>query len=313
MCVWRPKLFNANGQHKMARKGLGRGLESIFADDEEAGSEVMPRQGPATLPIAVIKPDPDQPRKHFAEDELTELAASIKVRGLLQPILVRPNPERKSEYMIIAGERRWRAAAKAEVHEIPVIIRESDEGETAELALIENIQRTDLNPIEEADAYLRMKEAHGRKPQEIAAAVGKSRSHVANMLRLTALPQDVRAQVIEGALSMGHARALLAADDPAKLAKEVIAHDLSVRETEKLVSAGTKPSQKDKTEVSDKKPSTARKSDADTRSLEADLEAALGLSVAIEHQGKKGGAVTLTYDNLDQLDDICRRLMGTIL
>ncbi|RFB05423.1 ParB/RepB/Spo0J family partition protein [Parvularcula marina] len=291
-----------------ARKGLGRGLESIFAD--EGGDEPLaPREGPATISLADIAPDPDQPRKSFTDKELDELAASIKARGLLQPILIRPVEGGKAKYLIIAGERRWRASARAKLHEIPVIIRNTDPGQTAEIALIENIQRTDLNAIEEADAYTRMKEVFGRKPQEIADAVGKSRSHVANMMRLSALPADVRAHVVEGKLSMGHARALLSAADPAKLAEDVIRRGLSVRETELLVGTG-KNFSGGKNKGDDKGPKAPRKTDADTKSLENDLEAALGLTVEIDH-GKKGGTVTLAYDTLEQLDDICRRLMGT--
>lgn len=291
-----------------ARKGLGRGLESIFAD--EGGDEPLaPREGPATISLADIAPDPDQPRKSFTETEIEELAASIKARGLLQPILVRPVESGKAKYLIIAGERRWRGAAKAALHEIPVIIRNVDPGQTAELALIENIQRTDLNAIEEADAYTRMKDVFGRKPQEIAEAVGKSRSHVANMMRLSALPADVRAHVVEGTLSMGHARALLSADNPSKLAEDVIKRKLSVRETELLVGSGKSLSGAKKSGGKDTE-KAPRKPDADTKSLENDLEAALGLTVEIDH-GKKGGMVTLKYDTLDQLDDICRRLMGT--
>ena len=297
----------------MARKGLGRGLEAIFADDDEAPAP-KPRHGLALLSVADIQPDPDQPRKSFDAGLLEELAASIKVRGVLQPILVRPSPGNPGLYLIIAGERRWRAAQKAEVHEIPAIVREGDDAETAEIALIENVQRTDLNPIEEADAYQRLKDSFGKKPQDIATAVGKSRSHVSNMLRLSALPDDVRAHVIEGRLSMGHARALLSAEDPKKLAEEIIAKGLSVRETERAVNTKAKsPSGKKGSAPADGKPAASRKVDADTKSLENDLEAALGLAVAIEHQGKKGGTVTITYDTLDQLDDVCRRLMGTIL
>lgn len=293
----------------MARKGLGRGLEAIFADDTEEETSVQ-KVGTMTVPLADIAPDPDQPRKSFNEAMLEELAASIRSRGLLQPILVRPVEGQKTPYIIIAGERRWRASARAKLHDVPVIIKDVDPGVTAEIALIENLQRTDLNPIEEADAYQRIRDIFGRKAQEIADAVGKSRSHVTNMMRLTALPDDVRAHVVEGKLTMGHARALLSAEDAKSIADEIIRKGLSVRETEKLIYSKSKTPKLTKSVSSASETKTARKTDADTRSLENDLEAALGLSVAIEHS-KKGGSVTLTYDTLDQLDDICRRLMGT--
>jgi ParB family chromosome partitioning protein len=298
----------------MARKGLGRGLESILGDGPH---DDRPSEGGFTTPrgiaVADISPDPDQPRKHFDDAGLDELAASIKSRGLLQPILLRRVEGGPTPFVIIAGERRWRAATRAGLHEIPAVIRETDAGTTAELALIENLQRSDLNPIEEADAYARLRDVLGRKPTEIADAVGKSRSHVANMLRLTGLPDPVKVHVMEGRLSMGHARALLSADDPSALAERVIKRDLSVRETERLVQSGTKtPRDGEEAPAGQKlKPSSGSK-DADTKSLERDLEGALGLSVAIEHT-KKGGTVTLTYDTLDQLDDICRRLMGAMI
>lgn len=265
--------------------------------------------GVTTIPIGDIAPDPDQPRKRFNEEELASLAASIKVQGLLQPILVGPKLA-NGRHIIIAGERRWRAAGKAGVHEIPALIRDVDDRTRAEFALVENLQRADLNPMEEADAYARMKDVYGRKPNDIAEAVGKSRSHVANMLRLVTLPAEVRAVVENGQLTMGHARALLGAEDPVKIAAQVIAQDLSVRDTERLAKGKlAKPVSKGQPAAGEA-PKASGSKDADTKSLERDLEAALGLSVAIEH-GKKGGTVTLTYDTLEQLDDICRRLMGT--
>ncbi len=299
----------------MARKGLGRGLEAILGDDQPVMASAPAKadgDGITIIPIGDIAPDPDQPRKRFDEEELASLAASIKAQGLLQPILVGPKAP-NGRYLIIAGERRWRAAAKAGVHEVPALVREVSEQTRAELALVENLQRSDLNPMEEADAYSRIKELYGRKPQDIADAVGKSRSHVANMLRLTTLPQEVRAVVESGQLSMGHARAILGAPDPVKLAAKVIAQGLSVRETERLAKAKPgKPVPGSSGAANGKPPAGGGSKDADTKSLERDLEAALGLSVAIEH-GKKGGTVTLTYDTLEQLDDICRRLMGTAI
>lgn len=294
----------------MARKGLGRGLESILGDvpSKDKESDARAKDGVRLIPIGDIAPDPNQPRKQFDDESLAELAASMEAHGVLQPILVRPRGE-DGRHLIIAGERRWRAAAKAKLHEIPALVRQVEESVSAELALIENIQRTDLNPMEEADAYIRMRDVFGHKATDIAKAVGKSRSHVANMLRLEALPDEVKGMVSAGALSMGHARALLGADDPVKLAYHIIDKGLSVRETEKLAGA-SKPSSKSSGRASSPKPSSSGNKDADTKSLERDLEEALGLSVAIEHT-KKGGTVTLTYDTLEQLDDVCRRLIGT--
>ena len=299
------------------RGGLGRGLEAILGDAQPPRrDEGRPGAGVATVPVDRIQPDPDQPRKRFGEAEIEGLAASIREQGVIQPILVRPAKD--GVHTLIAGERRWRASQAAGLKEVPVLIREVTADGGAEIALIENVQRVDLNPMEEADAYARLRDAFGRKPAQIAASVGKSRSHVANMLRLTSLPEGVRALVVTGELSMGHARALLSAEDAEALAKRVKRDDLSVRETERL--AAPKP------EEAKPKPSTAAPSgepakkalrasggakDADTKALERDLEAALGLTVSIDHHGKEGGEVRLDYATLDQLDDICARLMGT--
>ncbi|MBB4658026.1 ParB/RepB/Spo0J family partition protein [Parvularcula dongshanensis] len=299
----------------MAKKGLGRGLEAILGDTQalRSGDE---GQGPsvAMIPIAELSADPDQPRKRFDDTELSSLSDSIKRQGILQPILVQP--KRNGAYIIIAGERRWRAAQRAGIHEVPVLIREGTADSAAELALIENIQRVDLNPIEEADAYARMRDAFGRKPQEIADAVGKSRSHVANMMRLTSLPDSVRSMVTDGRLSMGHARALLSAKEPEKLAARVVKKDLSVRETERLAAGrdASATAEKESAPTAGKKPRASSGSkDADTKALERDLEAALGLTVAIDHQGKAGGEIRIDYETLDQLDDICSRLMRTYI
>lgn len=287
----------------MAKKGLGRGLEAILGDMPADNSA----SGVSEISISDIVPDKEQPRRVFAEEGLASLAASIEARGVLQPILVRRSQE-AGRYTIIAGERRWRAAQRAGLHKIPALIKDVELGVSAEMALIENVQRVDLNPMEEADAYQRLSDLYGKKPTEIADAVGKSRSHVANMMRLTALPDEVRAMVMAGELTMGHARALLAADDPLKSAKKVIAEDLSVRATEKLVSTKTAP-----TSVEKAAKSVARAiKDADTRALEEDLRESLGVDVDISRAGKGGsGKMVLSFQNLDELDDLCRRLMGT--
>ncbi|MEE4208425.1 MAG: ParB/RepB/Spo0J family partition protein [Parvularcula sp.] len=288
----------------MAKKGLGRGLEAILGDMPVTEA---PTGGVRELALTDITPDKDQPRKSFSEDELEALASSMRQRGVLQPILVRTSDAQRG-YTIIAGERRWRAAQRAGLHKIPALIKEVEPGISAELALIENVQRVDLNPIEEADAYEHLRERHGRSAGEIAEAVGKSRSHVANMLRLTALPDEVRAMVIANELSMGHARALLSADDPLATAKRVVKEGLSVRATEKLVARPTASRERDEPL---KKVAKAVK-DADTRALEKDLADTLGMSVDVSPSGK-GGTLTIRYDNLDQLDDLCRRLMGSAI
>ena len=305
-------------QKKKAGKGLGRGLDALLGDSPkkretvESKSEKGGADGPRprqTLPLEALKPNPDQPRRAFNEDAIADLAVSIKARGLLQPILVRPLPG--GDYEIVAGERRWRAAQKAQLHDVPVLIRELSDQETAEIALIENIQRVDLNPIEEAEAYQRLADVYGRKQEQIAKAVGKSRSHVANMMRLLDLPKATRAAAMVGDITMGHARALLGAPDPDALCVRIVQEQLSVRETEALVKALTADSNSGKKPFLEepKAKSSGAKKDADTCALEADLAAALGLEVEIEHSKKGAGAVTIRYLNLDQLDDVVRRLM----
>jgi ParB family chromosome partitioning protein len=242
-----------------------------------------------------------------------ELVLSIKSKGLLQPIIVRPAGP--NSYEIVAGERRWRAAQKAKLHDVPVIIRELTDEETAEIALIENVQRVDLNPVEEARAYQRLHESHKRTQEDIARAVGKSRSHVANTMRLLALPETALAALTKGEITAGHARAVLSAPEPEKLLKAVLAGGLSVRDTEKLAEAarnekaGVKPA--GGKAVSEARQTNPARKDADTRALEADLAAALGLEVVIEHRPSGSGMIAVRYLTLEQLDDVCRRLMGT--
>ena len=290
---------------KKRPSGLGRGLSSLLGEvqqeapvrlDAEGGTR---SSGVQMIPIAGIEPNPAQPRRVFAEEALAELAASIQARGVIQPIIVRPHGHR---FQIVAGERRWRAAQRARLHEIPAIVREFSDEETLEVALIENIQREDLNAIEEAQAYRRLVADFGHTQEELGKLVHKSRSHVANLLRLLDLPARVQALVGSGQLSMGHARALVTASDPEALAEEVIRRGLSVRETEKLAQAG-KPKKA-------ATPSTDRSdAGADIAALERQLGDLLGLKVAIKH-GPKGGQVTLGYSSLDQLDMICQRLSG---
>ncbi len=278
-------------------KGLGRGLSALLADAGDAEEEV--RVAADTAPIDLIRPNPGQPRKTFREEELDELAASIREKGVIQPLIVRPDPGKAGAFQIVAGERRWRAAQRAQLHEVPVVIRELTDLEVLELAIIENIQRSDLNPVEEASGFAQLMEGFGHTQEKLAEAMGKSRSYIANALRLLTLPPAVIEHLRAGRLSAGHARALITADDPAKLAEEVIAKGLSVRATEQLI--------KDRKAAPVRRPMPKHDKDADTRALEADLSANLGLKVQIEHKGV-GGEVRLRYSSLDELDGICQML-----
>jgi ParB family chromosome partitioning protein len=281
--------------------GLGRGLSSLLGEaaQETSVDGTSGRGGVQMIAIASIEPHLGQPRRVFDEEALAELADSIRGRGVIQPIIVRPHD---GHYQIVAGERRWRAAQKARLHEIPAIVRDFDDAETLEIALIENIQRRDLNAIEEALGYKRLLDEYGHTQEALARLVHKSRSHVANLLRLLDLPGPVRDLVGTGELSMGHARALIGAPDPEGLAAEVVKRGLSVRETEKLVRAG-KPRQLRMGGIE------VKGAAADLAALERQLGDMIGLKVAIKHS-PKGGTVTLAYSSLDQLDMICQRLSG---
>jgi ParB family chromosome partitioning protein len=282
--------------------GLGRGLTALLGEAEreqpvDAGEART--EGVRLIAIADIRPHPDQPRRHFDEEKLEELAQSITERGLLQPIVVR---KIGTGYQIVAGERRWRAAQRARLHEIPALVRDLSDTETLEIAIIENIQRADLNAIEEAEAYQRLVADFGHSQEALGKLVHKSRSHVTNLLRLLDLPGMVRQEVANGSLSMGHARALITAEDPEKLASEVIRRGLSVRETERLARTA-----KGGGRERSAKPKPAP--DADIAALERQLGDMLGLAVRIAHAGE-GGTVTLSYSSLDQLDMVCQRLSG---
>ena len=300
------------------KMGLGRGLDALLGEvsldrsaSRVAGGGEAPSsaassssEGVVSIAIADIHPNPAQPRRHFSEESLQELAASLKRHGLIQPILVRPHG---GGYQIVAGERRWRAAQRAQLHQVKAIVRELSDEETLEIALIENIQRQDLNPIEEAEAYRKLCDDFGHSQSELAAIVEKSRSHVANMMRLLELPSLVRELVIEGKLSMGHARALLGADDSARLAAVVVKQGLSVRQTEALVRrARVEEGKAPKPRINE-----GSNNDADIRAVEQHLGDLLGLKVKIAHKGQGGaGAVTFEYRSLDQLDMLCQRLTG---
>jgi ParB family chromosome partitioning protein len=260
--------------------------------------------GVQRVPIESLKPNPDQPRKTFRQEDLEELTASIRDKGVLQPILVRAQPGEEGVWQIIAGERRWRAAQLARLTEAPIIVKEMDDVAVFEVAIIENVQRADLNPLEEADAYRTLMERFGRTQDAVAGVVGKSRSHVANILRLLQLPEGVLQHVRTGKLSAGHARALITAPDPVSLADQIVAEGLNVRQAEALARrAAERPG--------GRKPGAASsggEGSADVAALEQDLADALGLRVQLADRGGKG-ELTITYGNLEQLDDLCRRLM----
>lgn len=291
---------------------LGRGLSALLGDEEEDQAQLDRLRQTRSLPIERLVPGPFQPRRRFDSEDLAELAESIREQGVLQPVLVRRAADGES-YEIIAGERRWRAAQLAQLHEIPVLVREFDDRTAMEIALVENVQRRDLTALEEADGYQRLIEDYGHSQEDIARAVGKSRSHVANTLRLLNLPDEVRSLLEDGQLTAGHARTLLGQEDAAALAREVVTRKLNVRETEKLV-------QRRRMEPSPPRPRKSRAAggqgggavkDADTLAVERDLGERLGLAVSIDHDlGSGGGSVTVRYEDLDQLDLVIERLSG---
>ena len=288
------------------QRGLGRGLSALMADIEQTvgdtGAVNSERRNEMLVPVETIHPNPGQPRRHFDADDLNDLAGSIRSKGIIQPLVVRAHPVKAGEYEIVAGERRWRASQLAQLHELPVVVREFSDLDVLEIAIIENIQRADLNPIEEASGYRQLMDKFGHTQEQMAEALGKSRPHIANVLRLLALPEDVQRFVINGSLSSGHARALITAPNASDLARVVIARGLSVRQTEKLVKEPKAPSK-------ECAPKSAK--DADTRALEGDLSAAMKMAVSIAHNpGQDGGSITIRYKNLEQLDELCRHLAG---
>jgi ParB family chromosome partitioning protein len=281
--------------------GLGRGLSALLGD--EPSPEAAPR-GTREVPIEKLHPNRYQPRTSFNEEAIKDLAESIKARGILQPILVRPSSTREGDYEIVAGERRWRAAQRARLHMVPVLEKGLSDDESLEIAIVENVQRQDLSPVDEARGYRRLVDEFGHSQQEVADTVGKSRSHVANMMRLLSLPPKVQALLDDGALSMGHARALITSENAEWLAQQIIEKGLNVRQAEDL--ARNAPA-----EGSTRKPAKPGK-DADTRALESQLSGALGLKVSIDHKGTSGGSVTIRYRNLDQLEDVTSRLASRL-
>jgi ParB family chromosome partitioning protein len=278
------------------RRNLGRGLSALFGEESDDIAAADRQRVGKSVPIGFLRAGKFQPRHRFDDDALRALADSIREKGILQPLLVRRHPDAANSYEIIAGERRWRAAQLAQLHEVPVIIKELDDRAALEIALVENIQRADLTVLEEAEGYRRLMGEFGHTQEALAIAVGKSRSHVANMMRLLALPEPVKQLLDSGALSAGHARALLNAADPAGMAREIVRRGLNVRQAELLAKSGKTARHK----------APAAK-DADTAALERDLTNLLGLKVAISFAGR-GGALTIQYRTLEQLDDVIRRL-----
>lgn len=289
-------------ENKLEKRGLGRGLSALMADVDLLPSEKpAPRQ---MLPVEQIIPNPDQPRRSFAPEALQELADSLRGRGMLQPLIVRPHPTDRGLYQIVAGERRWRAAQIAQLHDVPVIVRDLTDTEVLEIAIVENIQRADLNAIEEAGSYRQLMDRFGHTQEKLAGALNKSRSHIANLLRLLTLPEQVQTWLKDGKLTAGHARALITVPDAVELARKVIEKNLSVRETEELV--------RRQAEAPKGKSQRSRpEKDADTRALEGDLAAHLKMKVAINHAGQDGGQLVITYQDLDQLDKLCQILAAT--
>lgn len=283
------------------KRRLGRGLAALIGDDTTEEGVVADARTLRHMPIEFIVRNPRNPRRSFLEADLADLTRSIREKGLLQPIVVRPIDGQVNQYEIVAGERRWRAAQKAGVHEVPVIIRSFSDGEALEIALIENIQRADLNAIEEAEGYQQLIDHFGYTQQQLADSIGKSRSHIANTLRLLTLPDKIKGYLTSGELTAGHARTLIATDAPEEIAERIVKLGLSVRDAEDLA---RKPAN-DSVAKSKRQPEPK---DADTAALEKTLTETLGLKVNIDHKGRKGGELRIHYKTLEQLDDVCRRL-----
>lgn len=287
--------FGQDGRAIGRRRGLGMGLSALLGTSEDLPPPVG--ETPSRVPIEFLEPSPLQPRRSFAENELAALADSIRAKGVMQPLLVRPAGDSGTRYEIVAGERRWRAAQLAGLHELPVLVRTLSDRETLEVALIENVQRQDLSPLEEAEGYRRLIDDFGHTQDALAGAVGKSRSHIANLLRLLGLPEEVRGMLEQGALSAGHARALLCARAPEALARSVVARGLNVRQTEALV----------RTESMRAAAPRKAEPDPNTATLERDLSARLGLKVRIKAKGG-GGTLSIAFGSSDQLDGLIRSL-----
>lgn len=289
-------------------RGLGRGLSALMSDVSSNSREnIESSQNPSNeklVPVEKIYPNPNQPRKSFHEEKLIELAKSIKTKGIVQPLIVRKKKGTKESFEIVAGERRWRAAQRARIHELPVIVKEFTDIEVLEIAIIENVQRADLNPIEEAVGYKNLMDNFDHTQDGLSKEIGKSRSHIANLLRLLNLPSAVQELLISGQLTAGHARALVTCDNPMALAKQIISLGLSVREAERLAKNASQEKIPNKTKAKEKL--------ADTVLLEADLSASLKMKVAINHEkGKEKGLISISYKSLDELDRISEILLNS--
>jgi ParB family chromosome partitioning protein len=288
------------GEEGTKRQGLGRGLSALLGGDSEDYASLDLARSSREVPIESLQSNPYQPRRRFDSEDLNSLVASVKEKGILQPILVRriDGAEGAAEHFeIVAGERRWRAAQQAQLHRVPVVIKDLDDTETLEVALVENLQRQDLSPLEEAQGYSRLMEEFGHTQERLAQVIGKSRSHLANMLRLMALPDEVKDMLDDGRLTAGHGRAILGLKNPVAVARRIVMQGLSVRDSERIAqgSPGKSPRQK-------------IVKNADTVSLEKDISESLGMLIDIRHRGERGGEVKVAYKTLEQLDEVCRRL-----
>ena len=295
-------------EKKIKKRGLGRGLSALMSDvTQEIAPYVdqAPRRADFFVPVEQVQPNPDQPRRAFDDAALQELATSIAEKGVIQPLIVREHPTRTGIYEIVAGERRWRASQIAQLHDIPVIVRQYTDTEVLEVAIIENIQRADLNPIDEGAGYRQLMQKFGHTQEQLSSVLGKSRSHIANVIRLLSLPDGVRAYLVDGKLTAGHARTLIGHDDAQRLADHIVKTGMSVRDAEKLAKQGLTKVKTTKTINS------VTGKDADTVQIEGELSAALGMKVSIDHaSGTEGGRLSVSYRNLDQLDDLLRALSG---
>jgi len=287
-----PKIRTGRG------RGLGRGLSALLGDDQAPAETETEATGgtskPRSLPVAFLKPNQFQPRRNFRDEDLKDLSTSIREKGILQPIVVRPTGEADS-FEIVAGERRWRAAQLAQLHEAPVIIREFSDSESLEIAIIENVQRADLNAVEEAGAYQKLMSSFSYTQEQLSEVIGKSRSHVANTLRLIRLPESVQALIIDGKLSAGHARTLIGKPDVEKRAQEIVSGSLNVRQAERHSKLPLSPKQ-------------TQPKDTDTKALEKSISDSIGMKVEISHRGEKGGEVKIQFKTLEQLDDLMHRI-----
>lgn len=289
---------------RSTRRTLGKGLGALLGEAAEDYAQIDAVRSPKAVPVEMLHPGPLQPRRQFDASALADLAQSVRERGILQPILVRRHPNKPSEYQIIAGERRWRAAQQAGLHEVPITIRDFSDVEALEVAIVENVQREDLSAIEEAEGYQRLIADYGHSQDDLARTVGKSRAHISNTMRLLKLPEAIRSRIDAGEISAGHARALLASGNPEELLEKILAEGLSVR--------GAEEAARKSAAAIGKKPKGGRIKDPNTAALERELAATLGLRVTIAGKAQKG-TLMIHYQTLDQLDDVLKRLCGTVV